>query len=89
MSYFIDMNEHNISLMHLTNLQANETAEIVSILGGRNASKRLSDLGLIHGTKIKLLRKAPYGGPIEIQFRGTRLMIGYGLANKIQVKRIL
>lgn len=83
------MNENEISLTHLTHLKRNETAEIISVLGGTNANKRLSDLGLIHGTKVKLLRKAPYKGPIEIQFRSTRLILGYGLASKIQVKKSL
>lgn len=79
------MNNHTISLIKL---KPNENAEVVSILGGKGASKRLFDLGLTYGTKIKTLRKALGRGPVEIEFRGTRLVIGYGLASKIQVKKL-
>lgn len=71
----------------LTDLQEGNTAGVVAILGGKSSSKRLADLGLTPGTKIKILRKAPYSGPIEIQFRHSRLVIGYGLASKIQVEK--
>lgn len=79
------MDNHSI---YLIKLKPNENAEVVSILGGKGSSKRLFDLGLTHGTKIKLLRKALGRGPVEIQFRGSRLVIGYGLASKIQVKKL-
>ena len=68
-------------------LKENEEAEIISIIGGQMANKRLADLGLTPGTKIKVLRKAPLFGPIEIEVRGSELALGRGLASKILVKR--
>lgn len=69
----------------LVKLKPGQEGEIVSIAGGQMAAKRLADLGLTPGTKIKLLRKAPLWGPIEIEFRGSRLVLGRGLASKILV----
>lgn len=71
----------------LIKLREGEVAEIISVIGGRMATKRLADLGLILGTKIKVLRKAPFWGPIEIEVRGSKLVLGRGLASKILVKR--
>ena len=68
----------------LIKLREGEVAEIISVIGGRMATKRLADLGLILGTKIKVLRKAPWG-PVEIEVRGSRLVLGRGLASKILV----
>jgi Fe2+ transport system protein FeoA len=38
-------------------------------------TERLREFGLIPGTLIRLLRKAPFNGPIEIQFRNSRLVL--------------
>jgi len=73
--------------LFLINIKSGEDAEIISILGGQMVNKRLSDLGLTPGTKIKVLRKAPFWGPIEIEVRGSKLVLGRGLASKILVKR--
>jgi len=35
----------------------------------------LQELGLVVGTKFTVIRKAPFGGPIEIQYSYTRLAI--------------
>ncbi|GBD25352.1 Fe(2+) transport protein A [bacterium HR30] len=39
----------------------------------RNVSHRLLDLGFVPGTRLKIVRRAPLGDPIEIEIRGTRL----------------
>ena len=71
----------------LINLRPDEDTEIISIHGGQMVTKRLADLGLTPETKIKVLRRAPFWGPIEIEVRGSKLVLGRGLASKILVKR--
>ena len=74
--------------LFLTDLELDQKGKIISIRGGLMAIKRLADLGLISGTKIKIIKKAPFAGPIKIEFRGSRLVLGRGLASKILVKVI-
>lgn len=38
-----------------------------------NVSHRLLDLGFVPGTRLKIVRRAPFGDPLEIEIRGTRL----------------
>jgi len=73
--------------LFLINLKPDEDAELISILGGQMVTKRLADLGLTPGTKIKVLRKASFFGPIEIEVRGSKLVLGRGIASKILVKK--
>jgi Fe2+ transport system protein FeoA len=47
--------------------------------------KRLTDLGLTPGTKVKMVKSAPFNGPLEVCVRGSRLAIGRGMANRILV----
>jgi len=50
------------------------------------AVKRLADLGILAGARIRVVRKAPFGGPIEIEVGGSRFMIGRSLAERIIVE---
>lgn len=45
----------------------------LSLTGMKN--RRLSELGMINGTEVKLMRKAPFGGPMEIALRHTRICL--------------
>jgi len=48
--------------------------------------KRLMDMGLTPGTKITVVKAAPFRGPIEIYVRGSRLALGRGMARRIFVE---
>jgi Fe2+ transport system protein FeoA len=48
-------------------------------------AKRLSDLGLTPGTKVTVVKSAPFRGPLEVCVRGSRLAIGRGMASRILV----
>ena len=68
----------------LIDLKEEEQAVISSINGGWQASKRLADLGLTPGVEIKVIKKL-FSGPIEIEVRGSRLVLGRGIASKILI----
>ncbi|UCG45848.1 MAG: ferrous iron transport protein A [Candidatus Bathyarchaeota archaeon] len=48
--------------------------------------KRLEDMGLTPGTKVTVVKSAPFHGPKELQVRGSRLAIGRGMAERIMVR---
>jgi Fe2+ transport system protein FeoA len=48
-------------------------------------AKRLNDLGLTPGTKVTVVKSAPFNGPLEVSVRGSRLAIGRGMASRILV----
>lgn len=73
-------------VISLTDLRLGQTGEVVSIETGYRAKRRLEDMGLTPGTRIRVLRLAPFGGPIEISVRGSRLVVGRGMARRIFVK---
>lgn len=58
----------------LADLQPGERA-VVGPLPTDPATQRLREMGLISGTKIRLLRCAPLGDPLEIEVRGYRLSL--------------
>jgi ferrous iron transport protein A len=49
----------------------------VCSIGGASTPlrQRLMELGITIGSEIQVIRKAPFGGPIEISIRGYRLSL--------------
>jgi len=43
-------------------------------------------MGLTPGVEVKLLRKGPFHGPLQIEVRGVALALGYGVASKVFVR---
>jgi DtxR family Mn-dependent transcriptional regulator len=75
-------------IVALRDLRAGQAGEIVSIETGRYAKRRLEDMGLTPGTRIRVLRSAPFGGPIEIAVRGSKLALGRGMAAMVFVRTL-
>ncbi len=72
--------------LSLIELRDGETGLIVSVNGGKMLNKRLADLGLTPGVRIKILRKTLFAGPVQVEVFGSRLVLGRGLASKIMVE---
>lgn len=78
----------------LTALKNGESGTIRSINGssGRGGGrgwgfrKRLMDMGLTPGTRVTVVKSAPFRGPVEVHVRGSRLALGRGMAERIVVE---
>ena len=70
----------------LSDLHAGSTAVIQDIPVGHDEHiTRLRELGLVPGTKVRLVRRAPFGDPIEISVRGSRLAMRRSEARHIKI----
>jgi Fe2+ transport system protein FeoA len=84
----------------LTALKAGEAGIVTSIRWGHvrhghmrhghgrdwGFEKRLMDMGLTPGTRVTVVKSAPFHGPFEILVRGSRLALGRGMARRIFVE---
>jgi DtxR family Mn-dependent transcriptional regulator len=73
-------------LTELSNLKPGEEGTVAFIRGGNTACRRLLDMGLTRGTRVRVINSAPFQGPIEIYVRGTSLALGRGLASHVFVE---
>ena len=55
-------------------------------IGDSALKERLMTMGLIPGTKVKVLRSAPLGDPMEVTVRGYELSVRKGDAASIEVE---
>ncbi len=53
---------------------------------GWGFKKRLMDMGLTPGTRVTVVKSAPFHGPLEVSVRGSRLALGRGMAERIFVE---
>ena len=72
--------------MTLNDLAIGKEAVIAAVNGEGALRLRLLDMGLIPGTKVKVIKIAPLGDPIEITLRGYELTIRREHAKEIIIK---
>lgn len=70
----------------LTECEKGEEVIVLSVDAGFRQKRRLANLGMIPGAKIKKKKEAPFKGPLEVIVKGSSLVIGRGLASKITVQ---
>ena len=70
--------------MPLSAIGIGATVKMKSVEAGSELRSRLASLGLVPGVDIVVLKNSQKG-PFVIQVKGTRLVLGRGMAHKIHV----
>lgn len=72
----------------LSKILFGDIVEVVKMNSSGEIRYRLLDMGLVKGVKIKVLRVAPLGDPIEIEMKGFNISLRKNEAESILVKPI-
>jgi ferrous iron transport protein A len=67
-------------------MSAGTRGVIVSLAEGMTGLTRLREMGLLPGTKVDFIRRAPLGDPVEISVRGALLSLRSTEAQHIMVE---
>jgi Fe2+ transport system protein FeoA len=59
----------------LSELKPKQNGVVIRIDGDSNFRKRLMDMGVTRGAKIRMIRNAPLGDPIEFEVRGYKITL--------------
>ena len=71
--------------MPLAMARAGEVVTVVGVRGGWGLQRRLADMGLTPGVRIRLINNQ-IAGPVLVELRGARVALGRGVAQKVMVK---
>lgn len=71
--------------MPLSMVQVARRVRIIAVEAGHGLQGRLAAMGLIPGVEIEVLRNSMHG-PVLIAVKGSRIMRGRGMAQKIMVE---
>jgi len=75
-----------IHQMPLTHLKRGQKARIVEVAPGKQASQRLSSLGLRMGAVVVKFSAFALRGPVTVKVGSTTLALGHGVAEKVLVE---
>ena len=68
----------------LSKIRSGQKARLVAIEAGRGLCNRLASMGFVSDVEIKVISNG-HPGPFVINVKGSKVMLGRGMANKIMV----
>jgi len=71
--------------MAITSLKMGMSGTIKEIVGMDDLSLRLQEIGFVPGSQINVISKAPFGGPLAIQVKGSTIALRRNEADRILV----
>jgi ferrous iron transport protein A len=69
----------------LSNLIPDAAATLTQLGGDRSFQRRLMELGLLPGTSLRVVRRVPLGGLLEIEVRRSRVTLRMSEAAQVLV----
>ncbi len=72
--------------MNILEIENGCWVKVVDFQNGRGIEKQLSQMGFLPGNKIRVIRSAPFKGPLLIEAEGREIVLGRGIARKIIVE---
>ncbi len=69
----------------LATLQPGQRARVAEVAAGGGLMLRLLEMGFVPGTPVTLVKKAPFGDPLEFQVRGCHVSLRAAEAAQIAV----
>jgi ferrous iron transport protein A len=69
----------------LAEIALGRTAKITKVDGPRAVRRRLLEMGLVPGIEVKVITRAPFGDPLQIEVRGGQWSIRRNEAAQIEV----
>jgi ferrous iron transport protein A len=71
--------------LRLNDLEPGQKGVVVSIKGSGATRRRIMDMGIVRGSEIKVIRRAPLGDPVEFEIRDYNLTLRKREAERIYV----
>jgi ferrous iron transport protein A len=72
--------------MHSSDMEKDQKAVVRYLDGGQGMERRLFEMGIMPGTKIELLEKHPFKGPLLFQVGQSRIILGRNIASRLEVE---
>ena len=72
--------------MTLQELPVGETACVAGVRGSNDISKRLMEMGVVPGVRVRVVKTAPFGDPMEIRLLGYNLALRQNEAASVEVE---
>jgi len=75
-----------MSIRTLNSLLPGETAIVDKFTAGIPLQSRLVEMGILPGVELRMVKRAPFNGPLEFKIRGYYILLRWKDASKILVQ---
>jgi ferrous iron transport protein A len=82
------MNPAADSYLRLSELAAGKRARVVTVDGPPDLRRRLAELGLLPGATVAVVRRAPFGCPLEFDVDGARYAVRRDTAAGVRLEAL-
>ena len=72
--------------MTLRDLKPGQEGVVVAIAAAGSMKRRIMDMGITPGVKMRVIKVAPFGDPIEVNVRGYELSLRKEEAQQIEME---
>ena len=72
--------------MQLIDVAIGKKVRVIAFQDGLGLARKLRQIGIMPGDCAKVLRYAPFNGPVLIEVGGRSIALGWGIASKIEVE---
>jgi len=69
----------------LSDLEPSRSGIVVRVEGAGATRRRIMDMGIVRGSRLRVVRRAPLGDPVEFELRGYKLSLRKREAENIYV----
>ena len=73
-------------MIRLLEVPPGSSARVVEFVGGKILRRKLTQYGIYPGDCLRMIRKAPLGGPLLVVCNDREIALGRGVAEKIIVE---
>ena len=73
-----------VSAFSLAQLELGARARVTAVAGTGPLALRLLEMGFVPGTVVTLVKRAPFGDPLELQVRGCHISLRRAEAARIE-----
>ena len=73
-------------MMRLEEIENNRWVKITRVEGGNSIEYKLLQMGITPGTQTRVIRRAPFGGPLLMEVNGLEVALSREVAARIWVE---
>jgi ferrous iron transport protein A len=77
-----------ISHSTLADVAVGDSGRVADVAGDDGVAIRLLEMGLTPGVTVRLVGRAPFGDPLELELRGYRLSIRRAEAARVTIEPV-
>ena len=65
-------------MINLLQVNNGNWVRVIKVAGGMGMERRLAQLGFLPGNKVRIIRSAPFHGPLLLDVEGREIVLGRG-----------